>query len=228
MIVKLLEWESNFFDKKIGLISGAHIDNKIDYLYNYDIIYLNQNKDQEIKITGFKKLYKEKKITYSKQLKLNLSTGNNNIFSVFDIDYNISDIYSLAYESGKYSRFKLDPAFTEIEFKKLYKIWVDNSINKSIADNVLVYKNNNKITGFVSYKIKENYAQIGLIATSPCIQGKGIGSKLINAVETELINAGIKELKIQTQLTNTVACNFYVKLGYIKSKVEFFKHFWKI
>lgn len=227
MMVKFLEWDSNFFDKKIGLLSVVDNYDKIDSFFSYDVIYVNQEEDEEIKIPGFEKLYEENKITYSKKLKSNLSSDNN-IFSVFNIDYNIDEIYSLAYESGKFSRFKLDPAFTEIEYRELYKTWVNNSINKSIANNILIYKDNNEIKGFVSYRVKENYAQIGLIAISPSIQGKGVGSKLIKAIENELINIGVKELRIQTQLINTVACNFYLKLGYIKSKVEFFKHFWKI
>jgi len=139
MMVKFLEWDSNFFDKKIGLLSIVDKYDKINSFLSYDVIYVNQECDKEIKIPGFKKLYEENKITYSKQLKTNLSSDNNNIFSVFDVDYDKDEIYSLAYESGKFSRFKLDPAFTEIEYRKLYKTWVNNSINKSIANNILIY-----------------------------------------------------------------------------------------
>ena len=70
-MVKFLEWDSNFFDKKIGLLSIVDKYDKINSFLSYDVIYVNQECDKEIKIPGFKKLYEENKITYSKQLKTN-------------------------------------------------------------------------------------------------------------------------------------------------------------
>lgn len=51
-----------------------------------------------------------------------------------------SELYELAIQAGVDSRYRLDPNFDSGEFERLYKTWIDNSLNGSIADYVLVYK----------------------------------------------------------------------------------------
>ena len=81
--------------------------------------------------------------------------------------------------------------------------------------------------GFVSYKINQDNATIGLIAVCPNNQGKKIGSKLLKYVEQQLVAINIKKLFIPTQQANETACSFYKKHGYqIHEKVQI-KHYWK-
>jgi dTDP-4-amino-4,6-dideoxy-D-galactose acyltransferase len=82
--------------------------------------------------------------------------------------------------------------------------------------------------GFISYKIFGDYAIVGLIAVRPEHQGKGVGKKLLAAVENELSYKLIKELRIPTQLKNKQACGFYAKLGYKMIEQISIKHYWKI
>ena len=42
------------------------------------------------------------------------------------------------------SRFNLDKKFGRTKFEELYVKWVDNSINKVFADDLLIYKENNQ------------------------------------------------------------------------------------
>ena len=76
--------------------------------------------------------------------------------------------------------------------------------------------------------ISEDFATIGLIAVSPLCQGNGIGKKLINAVEIELVRCQIRELRIPTQFQNKNACEFYVKLGYEIIEKKIIKHYWRV
>lgn len=227
MKVTKLEWDSHFFNKEIGVIEIVKEVDKYSDIERFDLLYVKQIEDKFIELDNFKLTYKETKVVFSKSISKSRNSVNSFIFSAFDTKVNKEQIYKLAYESGKFSRFNLDVDFQQHEFEALYKTWVDNSFKKEFADNILVYRENNVTLGFISYKIKDDYANVGLFAVCEELQGKGIGRKLLEAVENELSINKIKELRIPTQLQNIQACKFYKKLGYTISQKTIIKHFWK-
>lgn len=228
MKVKILAWDSNFFNKKIGVIeAGDEIGNFSD-IESFDLLYVKQIVDKFIEIDNFKPTYTETKVVFSKKISKSNNPLNSFIFSALYTDVNKEQIYKLAFESGKFSRFKLDDNFGQHEFEALYKTWVDNSIAKEFADAILVYKEKNSILGVITYKIIDDYAAIGLLGVCNKHQGKGIGSELLIAAENELSNKKVKELKIPTQLQNEQACGFYKKLGYNIIEKTIIKHYWKL
>ena len=227
-MINYLDWDSNFFEKKIGEFSISSEDDLNLECVEFDLVYVKQKEDFHVEIPNFKQSYSENKVVYSKKLsKSQIGLELNPIVSTFDVDFNIDVIYDLAFESGKHSRFKIDPNFTESGFKSLYKIWVDNSLKKEFADDLLLYLHDDVVCGFASYKIFENFATIGLIAVNPKIQGKGIGTKLLKTIENKLVELNICELRIPTQLQNVQACHFYSKLGYTIIDTTIIKHFWR-
>jgi len=227
MKIKVCEWDSLFFNKKIGEIEFEDINQSSSSLNEFDLIYSKQQEEAIFVIDDFEHTYTETKVIFSKNIENSKNPVNSAIASALNTDINIDHIYKLAFESGKFSRFKLDDKFSQDEFEKLYKIWIDNSLAKKIADDVLIYKERDTVLGFITYKISDNYATIGLLATDPKMQGKGIGTILLKAAEERLTNAMINELRIPTQLQNKSACSFYTKLGYtIKEKI-IIKHYWK-
>lgn len=227
MIIKHLDWDSSFFNKKIGLLDLSNDFQYSEIQNDYDLIYVISKEEIAVAIPNFKLSYLENKIVFSKKTVENRESTDANIFLELT-DSHKKEIYALAFESGKYSRFKLDPNFSPTEFENLYKKWVDNSYAKEFADGVLIYKEQNSILGFVTYKVWDGYAAIGLIAVCPKHQGKGIGKKLIQSVENELANIGVDELRIPTQLQNEKACLFYVKMGYEIIENNILKHYWKL
>ena len=224
-MINRLTWDSTFFEIEIGeLIFQEHITYKNADLF--DLLYIKSNNDFDISINNFDKTFSETKVVFSKTLNL-LDASKSNIFSADKISYKIEEIYELSYESGKFSRFILDHNFKIEKFKELYKKWVDNSISKIFADDLFVYQEENKTIGFVTFKVKNEIATIGLIAVSPNHQGKGIGSKLLNFLENYLFESKISTLLIPTQKSNLAACNFYKKQGYSINDTTFIKHYWK-
>ena len=224
-MINRLDWDSNFFEIEIGeLISQENFN--YENADTFDLFYIKSNKDFELEINNFENTFSENKVVFSKILNFS-KRSKNNIFSVSKIDYKIEDIYELAYESGKFSRFFLDNNFTMEKFKELYKKWVDNSISKLFADDLFVYQEDNKTIGFLTYKIKNEIATIGLIAVSQNQQGKGIGGKLLNYLENFLFKSNINILSIPTQENNIAACNFYKKQGYNINEKTIVKHYWK-
>jgi dTDP-4-amino-4,6-dideoxy-D-galactose acyltransferase len=226
-MIKLLEWDSSFFNRRIGLLDLNRGFPNFKDLNDWDLVYVMSDEDFTLDINKFNRTYCETKVVFSKMIIESKEPIDENIIVAKKND-NKREIYNLALESGKFSRFNLDKNFKRAEFKKLYYKWVDNSFNKEFADAVLVYKFENEIIGFVTYKVLDDFATIGLIAISPLYQGKGVGTKLINAVEIELVNRQIGELRIPTQFQNEIACEFYIKLGYKIIKKKIINHYWKI
>jgi ribosomal protein S18 acetylase RimI-like enzyme len=227
MKANVLEWDSLFFNKKIGQVEFEK-DGDLGDVQRFDLLYVKQTEDEFFEIDHFKQTHAETKVVFSKALSRNNLPIDSFVFLAFDINRSKDQIYQLAFESGKFSRFKLDENFKANEFEELYKTWVDNSFSKKIADAVLIYKEQNVILGFISYKMFGDYAIVGLIAVCPEHQRKGVGKKLVAAVENELSNKLIKELRIPTQLKNEQACGFYAKLGYKIIEQISIKHYWKI
>lgn len=227
-MIKFLKWDSSFFNKRIGLLDLNSDSHNFEDLNDWDLIYIISDQGFTLDIKKFNRTYSETKVVFSKMITESKELLIDDNISVAKKNDNKKQINNLALESGKFSRFNLDKNFKRAEFKKLYYKWVDNSFNKEFADAVLVYKFENDIIGFVTYKIFDDFATIGLIAISPLYQGKGIGRKLINAVEMELVNRQIGELRISTQFQNEMACEFYMKLGYKIIEKKIINHFWRI
>lgn len=228
MKIKYLDWDSSFFNKKIGELE---IDSSTSHFpeLEYDLLYVKQKKNFKLEIPGYIELYNETKLRFCKTLESNTQAVDKRIFSALQCsNIKVKQIYDLALESGKESRFKLDKKFTKTAFNELYKRWVDNSLNQKIAKDVLVFCVQDEIKGFITYSITAQNGAIGLLSVSPQEQGKGLGAQLIVALEENLKRLEIKNLSVQTQEHNNTACKFYKKNGFKIIEKQIIKHYWKI
>lgn len=227
-MVKVLQWDSDFFNLKVGEIWYDENYEEGDFS-NYDLIYVLSDDDFQLKINDFANTFSETKVIFIKTLELEGDNLSSDVIFKFDeLNIGKEELYLLAYESGKNSRFLLDNKFDENHFKNLYKAWIDNSINKKFADGILVYFEENELKGFVTYKTNEDNTSVGLIAVNPNQQAKGIGAKLLKHLENLAFNEEIKKITIPTQLSNIQACSFYQKQGYSMKNKTYIKHYWKI
>ena len=129
-------------------------------------------------------------------------------------------LQALAFESGVFSRFHTDPNFVNREFEKLYRLWIE----KALAQHeVLLAKDQ---AGFVSCKVAEFDAQIGLIAVQTAHRGKGWGKKLIQSAENFAIQKGAQTMTIGTQAANLPASSLYHSMGYQLIEKKFIYHYW--
>jgi GNAT superfamily N-acetyltransferase len=225
-MIRKLEWDSLFFNLNVGELSINDYKDSLDYS-DFDLFYVISSDDFDLELKGFKNSFSEQKIKFHKELK-ELQQLSDNVFSYKETDYEIQEVYELAYESGKQSRFLLDKNFEPEKFKEMYRLWIDNSISTNFADDVLLYKHEGKTVGLLTYKTIEKNAFVGLIAVSYEHQGKGIGGIMLKHLETVLYAKGIYNLTIPTQDQNKQACYFYNKIGYSISEKTYIKHYWKI
>lgn len=224
-MMKKMEWDSDFFNLNVGQLDFNEYKDSLD-VESYNLLYVVSSEDFDFRLKGFENSFTEQKIKFYKELKATQQLSAD----VFPYQYtdNIHEVYELAFESGKHSRFLLDKKFSPEKFKELYKLWINNSISKNFADDVLLYKHEGKTVGLLTYKTIQKDAFVGLIAVSAEHQGKGIGGIMLQHLETFLYQNGIHTLTIPTQGENQQACYFYTKLGYSISETTYIKHYWKI
>lgn len=230
MKFEVLEWDSNFFNLRIGRLNVYKedaIDGIKELLYQqkdkcYDLIYVFVPHNFKMKKLDFIKLVDEK-VLYELNAQ-NQGTSFVDLDQISLYEGSLTDeIFSLACISGKHSRFKLDSQFPEASFSNLYRIWIEKSILK---DKVYIYKEGNAILGLITLEYINNTGVIGLLGVHPNAQGKGIGKVLINKVKLDLLNAGIPRLTVATQNKNEQACRFYESVGFSVFSITDIYHCW--
>ena len=216
-----LDWDSEFFGFPVGKVTITGELKNIEDLINpipFRLLYVFSNQ-----ILNIESVITSKMITYGRTLENNSYNGRSEFYSD---RASISTLFNLAFLSGKYSRFCIDPNITEAKFKELYSQWVVNSVNKSFADEIIVRKINDEIVGMITVKKRGEIGQIGLFAVGNEFQGKGIGCDLILCGMQYLQKVGCKEVTVQTQKENMNACRFYEKLDYKIYNEEYVYHCW--
>lgn len=234
MKLNKLDWDSDFFNLKIGSIEIENTKSlNIELLkaleLEYDLIYvrgkgLSINDDTLNNFGGFKV---DTKLVYQWSV-LPQNVDLDQSIHIYQPDTVTKELRNLAIQSGVFSRFKTDQNFQNGMFEELYSKWIKNSVLKVNADFVFVKEVNTTVVGFVTLKLdnKNKWGNIGLIAVDKNYRGQRIGQKLINKVKSTLHQNKFNCLKVATQLDNNVACKFYETNGFsIYSQIEIF-HFW--
>ncbi|MGW1455548.1 GNAT family N-acetyltransferase [Salegentibacter agarivorans] len=228
LMIEIATWDSNFFKFPVGSFrfkEGADwdLDKFIEEAKEYNLVYIFS--ETKLDQTSYFKLV-DRKVSYSKKL-VPLINPDSEIVDYDSKHHDYSDLLDLGYLSGTYSRFKLDDKFTDKEFRSLYKIWIDNSLNGKMAFKVFVKIESDKIAGFVTLQKKDQHtSQIGLIAVNPEFQGRNIASKLIKKCEQASLNYGYKNLEVATQEDNIAAKKLYEKNGFKIKTMEYIYHLW--
>lgn len=229
-----LNWDSQFFRKKIGSIN---VDGKIklsDFISclnrfspKYDCFYINieGHRKEIIDYCNRQKIFLAVKKNVFKKKTTQRSLNNENI------DFNVyisqaSEIISLAGQLAKKSRFYSDPRFRP-EAEKLYKTWFLNSIFRKHADKYFASIKEKRVIGFISLKSKLEDLYIDLFVVDKDHRRKGIGSALLKKAENWAFKKGYQTLKVATQDKNIASIATYQKLGYFPSQTIYVYHLWK-
>lgn len=229
--VRPLEWDTDFFGYSIGEISNFERNNLIHLLNQskgkYKLLILKTDPldfESNDECVSNKGILIDEKLTF---LKMNASQEFcENEASLYQKNLVTEDLVLLSKQSGEYSRFKLDKNFENNEFEKLYEKWIENSINKEIAKETIIIEAESKIVGVLTLGIKNQRADIGILAIDEKHRGKGFGFQLVEKAFCEMKNLDMKDIQVVTQKANINACNFYRKMGFTLEKQEYVYHFW--
>lgn len=230
MSIERLNWDSSFFGIEVGRTNQKQLSiTTEDEINRFDLLYLKEDRPIELNssLLNRKNLLADCKLVYSKQIS-NLNFSTDYIIKRCSGSFRLYEqLYSLAYLSGKYSRYKLDTNFAAGKFEEMYKMWVDNSISGEMADYLYYIEDAGKICAFVTLKITPEKGVIGLIATDQNARGRGFGKALVLKCEQTLRLEGIGILDVATQADNHVACRFYEKCEMSIKDRTFIYHSWK-
>ncbi|GAB3579700.1 GNAT family protein [Hymenobacter daeguensis] len=135
---------------------------------------------------------------------------------------------SLALQSGEYSRFRLDKHFAPGTYERLYRQWLHNSLARTLAREVLVYRPAPATPelGLLTLGLKQGCADIGLLAVDGSSRGRGVGTALVQAARQLTAAWGLPALQVVTQQDNRPACAFYQRCGFRVQAVEHLYHLW--
>ncbi len=238
-MIHYLDWDSDFFEIKIGAVVIADIMEELQHIAaqakkeQYNLVYATSD---NVSIEILEKISEKSanelgpidtKVTFIKKIAAPEVIAEHLTITAYNNADNINQLYQLAFSSGKYSRFKIDEHFTDQQFTTMYSTWVDNSVNKIIADEVFMYKLHSDINGFVTIKINDDKtATIGLIAVNEAERGMGIGQALMSTAYNYALAQGCTHIKVPTQWQNKPACLFYKKIGFEIYSLQNIYHLW--
>ncbi len=116
--------------------------------------------------------------------------------------------------------------------KKLHPKWFDNfAINKSIPLDLKIHKGfvaeeKDKIIGFLTFTSNDGEVKISWMGVEPKFHRKKVGTKLLEALEKELKNLCLEELRVDTLAESTKSESyektrlFYKKRGFKVEKIK--------
>ncbi len=95
--------------------------------------------------------------------------------------------------------------------------WRPESVEEAIADpdtNVAVIGKPGDIIGFGAMSYSDDCAHLILLAVRHSFQMKGVGSTIVNWLESVAQHAGIRRFIVEVRRDNLVGISFYSNLGY--------------
>ncbi|PKH19610.1 dTDP-4-amino-4,6-dideoxy-D-galactose acyltransferase [Enterobacterales bacterium CwR94] len=212
--IKALEWESHFFGLRSGLLDFNQpqlLDD--EQMQHFDVVQAKLDAQQTSDIDalcamGFRLVEGEA------DLLLRIDAGERPTGVRIARAEHIPALRIAASEAFSHSRFRA-PWFAEHDSARFYAQWIENAVKGSFDHLCLLAVGpQNEIQGFVSLReIAQDEARIGLLATLPAHQGKGIGLKLMIAAQDWCRARRLKTLRVATQLANLPALRLYLRCG---------------
>jgi dTDP-4-amino-4,6-dideoxy-D-galactose acyltransferase len=169
----------------------------------------NQIKLIEKNITFLKSARKKKvEINYFKNIRL---------ANIFDK----KAILDIAGSSFIKSRFYKDKNITKRLARKIKRNWVLNFFRKKRGEHLIVSEVNKKVVGFLLILKNQKDYIIDLIAVKKIYQNLGIGTKMIEFLENNILKQNKVKIYVSTQFDNKDSIKLYIKN---KFKVKYRKY----
>jgi dTDP-4-amino-4,6-dideoxy-D-galactose acyltransferase len=231
---EFLHWDSDFFGYRVAKVTINEKDpdnykRTLSILHNehirltYILLSPEASDLNDVIIESGGQLV-DKKVTFCKSSTSH--SGFRNEILEYSGNGEKKELYELALQAGLFSRFRIDNNFKNGEYERLYKKWLDNSLNGNVASKVIIARTKEHITGLITLGVKGTIADIGLLAVDRTYTGMGIGSELVYYADNEAYAGGYNKIKVVTQLDNERACALYKRCGFdVESLINIY-HLW--
>jgi dTDP-4-amino-4,6-dideoxy-D-galactose acyltransferase len=228
-----LSWDSEFFGFSVGRLTSSSSMNvsTSDLVRSMDndmrLAYFSAPQElSSLHAEGFELRLVDKKVTFIKKTEPVIGLGD--FVQAFDpVFFQEQQLIELAIQSGIYSRFNVDPYIAKGDFERLYALWMQNSVRKIIAREVLVATIEGVVVGCITLGEKNGCGDIGIIAVNEDYRGRGFGRALMMAAEDWFFRQGFNCARVVTQTANEPAMGLYLASGYQIETIEYFYHIWR-
>jgi len=235
-LAALLDWDSRFFGKTIGRVTGSRLDpalaaqidawaqtNRVDCLY-----FLAAANDPLTTRTAEEHGYHLTDIRVTLEHRLTGPFTPPDQFpqirpaTAADIDA----LRAISRNNHRDSRFYYDGRFDSEKCDELYAIWIEKSVRGS-ADCILVWDEAGRAVAYVTGKLQpDGVGSVDLVGVHPDWQGRGIGLKLTNELLAWFHRQDISRVTVVTQGRNIGAQVLYQRCGFVSLSTELWYHKW--
>jgi len=221
-VVKLLSWDTDFFQRKIGVLTGdlsspLAVASDLAAARADGFAYLtcrppvdDASAIRTLERAGF--YLTDVGVTWSANAAAYLARSTPASGAVRHAT--AADLPLLSAHAVKLfrrSRFYGDPFFSEADADRLHVAWLANSVSGQAADAVLL----NPDAGFVTCKLtKDGNGEVPLIGVWEGSRQRGAGRELMTAAVTWFQPRKVPIVRVKTQVKNLRAMNFYHRLGF--------------
>lgn len=239
MIIEVLKWDSEFFQKKIGkLVILNNNDFEPDPFVEkatrekFELIYIFKI-NSELKwdhVLKAKLELVDTHLTMSKKFNREEFHDTKYQFRTNLTENELNECYSIAKETSRVSRFYNERSIGSDKTEKLYKIWIVNALNKTLSDGLFLAKVSNSILGIHLIKT-DSINKIGyfsLTGVKSENKGSGIGSSLWRQSFAYWANeCDIEIIKSPFSFKNLESFNFHLKMGFNKIEECKYIYHWR-
>ena len=229
MEIRKLEWDSKFFDLRIGRVDLTEPSDVTTLAWqqnelraHFDLLYIFDPRRYGFCARDAELV--DEKVLYSK------FCTERKIYPdvmLYEQPWPSDSLYELALVSGEFSRFKLDKRFPADSYERMYRRWIENACPSAESNKqIFAYVPEGIAQGMITVDYKGDHAQIGLVAVDPKYQHQGVGTKIMSTLETYLFDRRVFSIEVATQKANVYACRWYEKNGYIVQSIIPIYHWW--
>lgn len=231
MAIKILTWDTEFFNKNVGELKVSAGD-KIHASeaatearkLNLECLYIRIPSDQTSLIAEFEKLGAApaaRQVLLEKTL-----TDSTSLPGPDDVRHEDLPSLTRLFESlSSQSRFAADDRFGKAEAARLYRAWFEATL-KDPEREIFLSRNSGEVHGFVTTRRRDNHWMIDLVAVAPSAQGKGLAGELLKRAECWVRTKGGRKMQVVTQDLNSAALSAYGKFGFQEVSRETVLHLW--
>lgn len=236
----LLQWDSDFFGYPVARVQAAVTPDDLPAVqaeliqYQIRLAYWSVRPEDTVVQGCLARLgaqLVDKKTTFVKTLNHEPPKGAATAaVSEYTAETLSPELRVLAIQAGLFSRFQVDPRIGYDKFVELYTLWMEKSVRRELAEDVLVVCDNDKpnqpVIGVATVGQKAGVGDIGLVAVAEHYRGQGIASALMQACDQWFYYHHYTKTQVVTQGDNAAACKLYGKAGYTIGQVEWLYHYW--
>ena len=233
----LLEWDSDFFGRRIGRVDADSIINNAAAVDAWcadeaiECAYLLVSTADPLAMDAAGRLgFRLVDVRVTLERRLGLTAGSDEVLPTTGrlrsaTENDIERLRAIAEVSHTDSRFYADRQFDREKCRELYALWIEKSC-RGWADHVVVAEWHGHPAGYVSCHVEGEHGRIGLVGVDASSRGIGLGPAMVREAARWLAARGATHVSVATQGRNVAAIRLYEKCGFLVSAVDLWYHRW--